>query len=76
MVFPEVAQGGQGVRGRLDFVKEEYAARCQQRLAQQPFEFSADVRQVQGLEDGFQVWVALEVDFVEAQVLGLGELTH
>ena len=39
-----VAQGGQGVGGRLDFVEKEDAARCQQRLAQQPFEFPADVR--------------------------------
>ena len=76
VVFEEIAQGGQGVGGRLDFVEEEYAARCQQRLTQQPFEFPTDARQVQGLEDGFQVRVALKVDFVEVQAMGLGELPH
>ena len=76
VVFEEVAQGGQGVGGRLDLVEEEDAARCQQRSIQEPLEFAADVRQVQGLEHGVEVRVALEVDLVEVQVTGLGELPH
>ena len=72
----KIAQGGQGVGGRLDFVEKEHTARPQQRLIQQPFEFPADAGQVQGLEDGVQVRVALEVDFVEVQVMGPGELPH
>ena len=76
VIFGEIAQGGQGMGSRLDFVEEEYAARCQQRFTKKHFEFSADVRQVQALKDEIQVWVALEVDFIEVQAMGLGELLH
>ena len=76
VVFEEIAQSGQGVGSGLDLVEEEHAARRQQRLTQQPFELPADARQVQGPEDGLQVRVALEVDLVQTQSPGPGELPH